>query len=347
MTAKKPWSAEEDRLLLELLEQLGPRWTAIADKLPGRSPIACRNRSRKYRSVKNDGDNGRQDGGEYIKVEDPDPYPPSHYVPSNYAASNPDPLAGPASTSTHADSVRSATEGPGSVHEFEFDFGVGGVQATPQPGPTQHPPPPPPYGANEQEEWRLPNLGLEGGMPGLAFDFGDASRTGHTPLPPGSTPGNADDSMGEASSLLRSFAQAQHQPHNVPPLPSLHTHTHAPAPAPAAESRLLEGWLASVGGGERAAGPPNSLILSPDTPGPRGLGMFAESPRTGNQNPPPPASDTGSVAGATPVSNLWSLLLALDRGDPSVNVSSSFLRQLLHDGGTAPNMPSPSGLHKA
>ncbi|EJT51010.1 hypothetical protein A1Q1_07804 [Trichosporon asahii var. asahii CBS 2479] len=49
LTSKKPWSGKEDALLLELLEKLGPRWTAIADKLPGRSPIACRNRSRKFR----------------------------------------------------------------------------------------------------------------------------------------------------------------------------------------------------------------------------------------------------------------------------------------------------------
>ncbi|KAL1412147.1 myb-like DNA-binding protein bas1 [Vanrija albida] len=338
LTAKKPWSGEEDQLLLELLEQLGPRWTAIADKLPGRSPIACRNRSRKYRSVKTDGDSARLDG-EDIKLEDPDTYQPHGHLASAYSTSNHDPIVGPASASTHAGSVRSTTEGPGSVHEFEFefDFSAGGIQATPQPGPTQHPPPPPPpYGTSEHEEWRLPNLGLESSMPGLAFDFGDAARTGHTPLhPPGSTPSNTDDAMGETSSLLRSFAHAQHQ-HNVPPLPSLHT--------PAAESRLLEGWLANVGGGERAAAAAaaNSLLVSPDTPGTRGQGMY-DSPRP---IPPPPASDTGSVAGAAPVSNLWSLLLALDRGDHSVNVSSAFLRQLLHDGGTAANGPSPSTLHK-
>jgi hypothetical protein len=49
LTSKKPWSDEEDALLLALLEEKGPKWTAIAEQLPGRSPIACRNRSRKYR----------------------------------------------------------------------------------------------------------------------------------------------------------------------------------------------------------------------------------------------------------------------------------------------------------
>ncbi|GMK57629.1 hypothetical protein CspeluHIS016_0404630 [Cutaneotrichosporon spelunceum] len=49
LTSKKPWSEDEDRLLLQLLEEKGPKWTSIAEQLPGRSPIACRNRSRKYR----------------------------------------------------------------------------------------------------------------------------------------------------------------------------------------------------------------------------------------------------------------------------------------------------------
>ncbi|BEJ17413.1 hypothetical protein CspHIS471_0608140 [Cutaneotrichosporon sp. HIS471] len=49
LTSKKPWSDEEDALLLALLEEKGPKWTSIAEQLPGRSPIACRNRSRKYR----------------------------------------------------------------------------------------------------------------------------------------------------------------------------------------------------------------------------------------------------------------------------------------------------------
>ncbi|BEI80522.1 hypothetical protein CcaverHIS002_0110510 [Cutaneotrichosporon cavernicola] len=51
LTSKKPWSDEEDALLLALLEEKGPKWTSIAEQLPGRSPIACRNRSRKYRKT--------------------------------------------------------------------------------------------------------------------------------------------------------------------------------------------------------------------------------------------------------------------------------------------------------
>ncbi|WWC63765.1 uncharacterized protein I303_106370 [Kwoniella dejecticola CBS 10117] len=48
LTPKKPWASLEDALLLQLFEEHGPKWTTIADHLPGRSPLACRNRSRKY-----------------------------------------------------------------------------------------------------------------------------------------------------------------------------------------------------------------------------------------------------------------------------------------------------------
>ncbi|RSH91665.1 hypothetical protein EHS25_009034 [Saitozyma podzolica] len=43
-----PWSSLEDALLLQLFESHGPKWTVIAEHLPGRSAISCRNRSRKY-----------------------------------------------------------------------------------------------------------------------------------------------------------------------------------------------------------------------------------------------------------------------------------------------------------
>ncbi|WWD07005.1 hypothetical protein V865_005102 [Kwoniella europaea PYCC6329] len=48
LTPKVPWASLEDALLLQLFEAHGPKWTIIADHLPGRSPLACRNRSRKY-----------------------------------------------------------------------------------------------------------------------------------------------------------------------------------------------------------------------------------------------------------------------------------------------------------
>ncbi|WVQ83834.1 hypothetical protein IAT38_005978 [Cryptococcus sp. DSM 104549] len=48
LTPKQPWSSLEDALLLQLHGQHGSRWTTIAEHLPGRSPLACRNRSRKY-----------------------------------------------------------------------------------------------------------------------------------------------------------------------------------------------------------------------------------------------------------------------------------------------------------
>jgi hypothetical protein len=48
LTPKMPWSSLEDALLLQLFESHGPKWTVIAEHLPGRSAISCRNRSRKY-----------------------------------------------------------------------------------------------------------------------------------------------------------------------------------------------------------------------------------------------------------------------------------------------------------
>ncbi|ORY81301.1 Homeodomain-like protein [Leucosporidium creatinivorum] len=42
------WTSSEDAILLAGFDQVGARWTAIAEKLPGRSPLHCRNRMRKY-----------------------------------------------------------------------------------------------------------------------------------------------------------------------------------------------------------------------------------------------------------------------------------------------------------
>lgn len=54
LTPNKPWTVLEDALLLQLYEQHGPKWTTIADHLSGRSPTACRNRSRKYQMGRRD-----------------------------------------------------------------------------------------------------------------------------------------------------------------------------------------------------------------------------------------------------------------------------------------------------
>ncbi|OCF32137.1 hypothetical protein I316_06293 [Kwoniella heveanensis BCC8398] len=54
LTPNKPWASLEDALLLQLFEAHGPKWTVIADHLPGRSPLACRNRSRKYLKTSSD-----------------------------------------------------------------------------------------------------------------------------------------------------------------------------------------------------------------------------------------------------------------------------------------------------
>ncbi|WVQ72851.1 hypothetical protein IAR50_002412 [Cryptococcus sp. DSM 104548] len=48
LISKEPWTPLEDALLLQLFEALGAKWSVISDCLPGRSPLACRNRSRKY-----------------------------------------------------------------------------------------------------------------------------------------------------------------------------------------------------------------------------------------------------------------------------------------------------------
>ncbi|ODO01521.1 hypothetical protein I350_06341 [Cryptococcus amylolentus CBS 6273] len=48
LTSKKAWTPLEDALLLQLFEAHGAKWSVISDSLPGRSPLACRNRSRKY-----------------------------------------------------------------------------------------------------------------------------------------------------------------------------------------------------------------------------------------------------------------------------------------------------------
>nr|XP_019049860.1 hypothetical protein I302_00279 [Kwoniella bestiolae CBS 10118]OCF28790.1 hypothetical protein I302_00279 [Kwoniella bestiolae CBS 10118] len=51
LTPKRPWASMEDAMLLQLYEEHGSKWTVIADHIPGRSPLACRNRSRKYLKI--------------------------------------------------------------------------------------------------------------------------------------------------------------------------------------------------------------------------------------------------------------------------------------------------------
>ncbi|ETS77271.1 hypothetical protein PFICI_11145 [Pestalotiopsis fici W106-1] len=48
LASKEPWSPLEDALLLQLYETHGSKWSIIAESLTGRSPVACRNRCRKY-----------------------------------------------------------------------------------------------------------------------------------------------------------------------------------------------------------------------------------------------------------------------------------------------------------
>ncbi|KAK2462006.1 hypothetical protein APHAL10511_006469 [Amanita phalloides] len=45
---KTAWTPDEDRLLLNLYEQLGPKWSAIAREIPGRTDDAC---SKRYREA--------------------------------------------------------------------------------------------------------------------------------------------------------------------------------------------------------------------------------------------------------------------------------------------------------
>ena len=40
----RPWEPEEDRLIIELLSELGPRWSRIVKQLPGRTISSVRNR---------------------------------------------------------------------------------------------------------------------------------------------------------------------------------------------------------------------------------------------------------------------------------------------------------------
>jgi len=47
-----PWTPEEDLLLLNLFKELGPKWTPMSDRFPGRNGIACRNRFRKFKSFR-------------------------------------------------------------------------------------------------------------------------------------------------------------------------------------------------------------------------------------------------------------------------------------------------------
>jgi len=41
---KKPWTDEEDRVIIRLLEEMGPQWCRIADALKGRTDIQVKNR---------------------------------------------------------------------------------------------------------------------------------------------------------------------------------------------------------------------------------------------------------------------------------------------------------------
>ena len=45
----RSWVAEEDRVLLASLEELGPRWRVIAKRLPARTEAMCRNRWQRIR----------------------------------------------------------------------------------------------------------------------------------------------------------------------------------------------------------------------------------------------------------------------------------------------------------
>jgi hypothetical protein len=47
-----PWTPEEDLLLLNLFKEIGPKWTPMSDHFPGRNGIACRNRFRKFKSLR-------------------------------------------------------------------------------------------------------------------------------------------------------------------------------------------------------------------------------------------------------------------------------------------------------
>jgi hypothetical protein len=43
----RPWVIDEDRLLLQVVEQIGPHWSAIAAAFPGRTDINLKNRWKK------------------------------------------------------------------------------------------------------------------------------------------------------------------------------------------------------------------------------------------------------------------------------------------------------------
>lgn len=47
-----PWTDEEDALLLDLYGRLGPKWTLMSDYVEGRNGIACRNRFRRFKTMR-------------------------------------------------------------------------------------------------------------------------------------------------------------------------------------------------------------------------------------------------------------------------------------------------------
>ena len=40
----KAWEPEEDQIIMEMLERLGPKWSKIVQRLPGRTVSSVRNR---------------------------------------------------------------------------------------------------------------------------------------------------------------------------------------------------------------------------------------------------------------------------------------------------------------
>ncbi|KAA8916538.1 hypothetical protein TRICI_001401 [Trichomonascus ciferrii] len=71
----RAWTAEEDRLLLDLVKKHGTRWRNIAKEMDGRTGLTCRNRWRKL--VSPSVNNNTKDSSGRVKTDSQSPAPPS------------------------------------------------------------------------------------------------------------------------------------------------------------------------------------------------------------------------------------------------------------------------------
>ncbi|WVQ84103.1 hypothetical protein IAT38_006248 [Cryptococcus sp. DSM 104549] len=351
LTPKKPWTPLEDALLLQLHEQHGAKWTTIADHLPGRSPLACRNRSRKYFKLsagEPSDPNPSPQGGASSGISNPpvdspqDDRRPSianssatvstsaHTLSGDHAG--PSSSTGPRTEGTRAggagdegDARREGFQGwelvamAGGAHPFDlnsmlFNYPLGGSGASAG------------GGANGGGADAGATGGRDISQDRVRRSGGDEPSAGESSGPRGmAAPSEALESSWPSvleGSALSSMVDSQ--------------------PGGAGHGQADSGGDVAMDGGSGAGSndPGTDFITHwlssfPNSYLPTSSGPSPETTHSGEKLPHPATTATpglGAQPGSgVPITNVWGLLLALDSGQNAVHVDAQFLRQLLAD----------------